>query len=348
MGKIKRRKCKFWSLLLTIILTMGTVFQMTLFADGKKYQVDSTVAGEHPPKVLGEDGGKYDAVMPGDNIKLRPHAGEYPLTPYEVAYYDTDNTVLYSDSDARSNTEENGEWYYEFTVKNYPEDGVLDEGYFKEWNVINVSYSGGSGASIAFKAVGYVKSNIYYVLDGGTNDVANPTYYCEGKSEIELNDASKRGHRFEGWYSDSGFTNKVENISTELTGDITLYAKFSAREYNIHYNLDGGENSQENPSKYIYGTGVSEFEDAVKRGYKFEGWYSDSEFTNKIETIGTDVTEAVTLYAKFTTIETEPETEPGDVGASDTGAVLMLIVAGLCAVVVSMIYTGRKYIRKRD
>ena len=69
--------------------------------------------------------------------------------------------------------------------------------------------------------------NITYVLDGGTNDKDNPSMYMAGAKAIALKDAAKAGYKFEGWYKDSAYQQKVTEIPEGSTGDITLYAKWS-------------------------------------------------------------------------------------------------------------------------
>ena len=62
--------------------------------------------------------------------------------------------------------------------------------------------------------------------------------------------------------------------------------------YNIKYNLDGGENSEFNPSTYS-GTEPVLLREPTKEFYKFVGWYSDSLYRNKathIENISKDTT----------------------------------------------------------
>ena len=66
--------------------------------------------------------------------------------------------------------------------------------------------------------------NVTYVADGGEH--SNPATYTEGTA-ITLEDASKEGYTFDGWYTDSAFENEVTEISATQTGDITLYAKFT-------------------------------------------------------------------------------------------------------------------------
>ncbi|MDR2822580.1 MAG: InlB B-repeat-containing protein [Acholeplasmatales bacterium] len=65
---------------------------------------------------------------------------------------------------------------------------------------------------------------ITYVLNGGVNDILNPTHYTF-ENHVLLKDAYKEGYLFAGWYLDVYLENaSIETI--ECIGDVTLYAKF--------------------------------------------------------------------------------------------------------------------------
>ncbi len=67
-------------------------------------------------------------------------------------------------------------------------------------------------------------------------------------------------------------------------------------EYTITYELNGGENSADNPSSYRSGETVT-LADPSYYGYSFNGWFSDAEFTQKVtEVSGGDAT----VYASWT------------------------------------------------
>ena len=141
-------------------------------------------------------------------------------------------------------------------------------------------------------------SNITYEADGGVH--TNPATYTEGE-EVALVAAAKVGYTFLGWYTDSECTNEITEISAEQTGNITLYAKFDKipQTFAITYVTDGA--THYNPASYTEGTAVV-LSDAIKAGYTFEGWYTESDFTNKITEISAMQTGDITLYAKFTEI----------------------------------------------
>ncbi len=151
-----------------------------------------------------------------------------------------------------------------------------------------------------------VKDPVYdvtYHLDGGTNSAANPEK-IDGSKEITLSNPTKTGYIFEGWYTESGFENKVEKIAAGATANVTLYAKWRERTdedpevYTITYHLDGGTNAAVNPSEYD-GTEAITLAAPSREGYVFEGWYTDSEFETAITEIAAGTTGNLNLYAKW-------------------------------------------------
>lgn len=102
---------------------------------------------------------------------------------------------------------------------------------------------------------------------------------------------------FAGWTDDSG--NTVSDVSGEPGEDIIVHASWTGRAYGITYNLDGGANSDSNPSEYTYGTGVQSFADATKDGYVFDGWSEDADGQAMVNGIPSDEHGDVTLYAVF-------------------------------------------------
>ena len=71
-----------------------------------------------------------------------------------------------------------------------------------------------------------IKYTITYNLDGGTNHASNPANYTIETATISLQNPSKTGHNFGGWYKESTFATQVTQIAKGSTGDITLYAKW--------------------------------------------------------------------------------------------------------------------------
>ena len=136
----------------------------------------------------------------------------------------------------------------------------------------NASYT--ENKSIKLYAVWQANTyNINYVLNNGTNNANNPSTYTYGKG-VTLSNATKLGYTFDGWYTDSNFTNKITSISTTQTGDVTLYAKYNTITYTITYNLDGGSlaTGVTNPANYTTETSSFTLNNPSKTGYSFKGW----------------------------------------------------------------------------
>ncbi len=70
-----------------------------------------------------------------------------------------------------------------------------------------------------------VSYSITYVLNGGTNHAANPAV-CSGAA-IALQNPSRAGYLFGGWYTDSACTAQITQIPAGAGQNYTLYAKWT-------------------------------------------------------------------------------------------------------------------------
>ena len=82
-------------------------------------------------------------------------------------------------------------------------------------------------------------SNIIYNLNGGTNNPNNPLKYLEGVT-TSLLDPTKEGYEFSGWSTDQEGKNEIIMISERTSGEVTLYANWTAVVYKIDYELGEG------------------------------------------------------------------------------------------------------------
>src|SRR5690554_1014047 len=139
--------------------------------------------------------------------------------------------------------------------------------------------------------------DIIYHLDGGINSVNNPDKYSNISNTIILEDATKTGFTFLGWYSEETFISKVTKIEQGSTNDITLYARFAAETYTLHFVTNGGSEVSDITEEYGKEISVS----TIKEGYSFVGWYKDSSLSlaSYYELGSTMPAENLTLYAKW-------------------------------------------------
>lgn len=80
------------------------------------------------------------------------------------------------------------------------------------------------------------------------------------------------GYTFAGWYMDENLTLPYD-FEIPINEEFTLYAKWKVTLYEIHYHLDGGISSRQNPKNYSYFDLDIEFLPARKKGYRFLGWF---------------------------------------------------------------------------
>lgn len=103
---------------------------------------------------------------------------------------------------------------------------------------------------------------------------------------------TKPGFTFDGWYTEETFQHKV-TFPYEVTKDQTLYAKWEANTYNVHFVLNGGTGVSDVKTNKIEKEPIP-----TKEGFTFVGWYLEEEFINKVE-FPYEVKNNVSLYAKW-------------------------------------------------
>ena len=161
---------------------------------------------------------------------------------------------------------------------------------------------------------GPTETTITFDSNGG---VGGPSPVTATKDEempsIASSLPSRTGHTLKGYYdAESGGTKYYNADGTSAKAwdkddaEYTLYAQWTAQQYNIIYNDQGnvdfsGSHEEGYPTKHTYGTATT-LKDATKTGYTFGDWYTNSACTgDPITQLGaTDYTSDITLYAKWT------------------------------------------------
>ena len=122
-----------------------------------------------------------------------------------------------------------------------------------------------TSAVITVNEITYGK--ITYELNKGVNSSINPDTYEEGE-ELVLAEPTRDNHTFKGWFTDKACTKPINKITSEMRGDIILYAKWHLEALNI-----AGEGMDDMIwSWWYYPQVISEGEDvywgyATKEGY---------------------------------------------------------------------------------
>ena len=137
------------------------------------------------------------------------------------------------------------------------------------------------------------KCTITFNSNGGSA-VKSQTVKPGGKVTKPAN-PTKTGHTFKGWYSDKECKTAF-NFNTQVKSNVTLYAKWEANKVKVTFNANGG--STVATQQVGYGSKAKAPTTPTRRGYDFEGWYSDKGLTKAYD-FKTAVKSNITLYAKW-------------------------------------------------
>ena len=133
--------------------------------------------------------------------------------------------------------------------------------------------------------------------DGSTD---MKVYYSGDYSHNRMETPVRDGYIFKGWY----YIENGQKVDTTYNiwncfSKKTNYPVWALEEYNINYELNGGQNSSSNPDKYTYNVGVDSFENPTKDWNTFDGWYLDADFNTPISSISATEKGDITIYAKW-------------------------------------------------
>ena len=127
--------------------------------------------------------------------------------------------------------------------------------------------------------------------------------YKAGTGNYTLQNPTRIGYNFEGWFLDSDYTSPVNQIPTDLRQDLNLHTKWSIVDYAVSYEMNGGTSSGSNPTTYTVAD-TTTLSNPTRTGYVFEGWYANSTFSgNAVTQIAAGSIGAVTLYAKWSIVD---------------------------------------------
>ena len=103
------------------------------------------------------------------------------------------------------------------------------------------------------------------------------------------------GFTFDGWYADKAHETKFD-FNTPITGDTKVYAKWTAKDYEVSFITEHGKTpaSQNVP----YNKTATNPGELTAEGYTFGGWYADEAHKTKFD-FSTPITGDTKVYAKW-------------------------------------------------
>lgn len=207
--------------------------------------------------------------------------------------------------------------YGETLINYYTNGGVLDEEdtLELEHGIYYKSYQAGyefinyeityykmeeNNLTINLSAI-YERNNyqINYILNGGENNINNPTSFTVENDDIIIAPPERYGHTFLGWRINNSEEIKLEYIiqTKILLTDITLEAIWETIQCKITFDVNGGSLT----SSSVILVGFNQeilLPTPKKKGYTFEGWESNSELLKGV--VKWDIMRDTTLKARWT------------------------------------------------
>jgi uncharacterized repeat protein (TIGR02543 family) len=162
---------------------------------------------------------------------------------------------------------------YRTTTVSIPNDHTL----YAQWKINNYT--------VAFNA------------DGGSPSPDNQIVQYGGYVN-QVGDPTKTGYTFAGWYAPQGQIAWDFNTDT-ISGDTTLTAHWTAIDYTVTFDADGGSPTPDNQT-VAFGTKVTDPGNPTKAGYTFKGWFApraQTAWNFNTDTISGDLT--LTALWKF-------------------------------------------------
>jgi uncharacterized repeat protein (TIGR02543 family) len=110
---------------------------------------------------------------------------------------------------------------------------------------------------------------------------------------------TKSGYAFDGWYTSD---DQAYNFATPVTGNITLYAKWTQSVYTVTFISNDSTVATQtvDPTSDEWSAKrASIVKLPIWTGYQFDGWYTDTTWSTKYD-FTQEVSSSLTLYAKWT------------------------------------------------
>ena len=152
-------------------------------------------------------------------------------------------------------------------------DSEVEEGL-----VIRTSPEGGMNVPKGSTIVVYISKGpqpvkVTFDYGDGSRSTTETKYY--EKPYGSLPTPTRNGYTFSGWYLSRAYTREITSSDTvNNSEDHTLYARWTAGEYTVSFNSNGG--SAVSPIGVTYGKKYGNLPLSTKPGYTFDGWYTDS------------------------------------------------------------------------
>jgi uncharacterized repeat protein (TIGR02543 family) len=146
-----------------------------------------------------------------------------------------------------------------------------------------------------------IQYTVTFNADGG-NPAAQTKTVDSGSSVSNMPEPARTGYTFGGWYTAVNGGGTQFTGTTTVSGNITVYAKWTAQTYTVTFKSNYGANATLYTKMVtVPATTITDFPANPSRtGYTFGGWNTQAGGGGSNFTVSTRVTGNITVYAKWT------------------------------------------------
>ncbi len=203
----------------------------------------------------------------------------------------------------KTNVPRNSGYYYRVVEFGGVDAGTTGGGFHSNGNLISTGDAATLITSASFPTINFATSGVYtsaieiytdgpvvqkrvtftygagnyytvsFNMQGHGSDIDNQVI-LSGSYADEPDAPSETGYTFGGWYKEAACTNAWNFASDAVTSDKTLFAKWTANQYTITFDKEGGSGGSDNVTVY-YDATLGAFATAPTRtGYTFAGYWT--------------------------------------------------------------------------
>lgn len=143
------------------------------------------------------------------------------------------------------------------------------------------------------------KVKITWSANGGKIGTAKTktVSYTKGKKIGKLKTTTRTGYTLKGWYTKTSGGTRI-TASTKATKKATFYAQWTAKQYTLTFDVNGGSMSSKS-KKVAYNKAYGALPTPTRSGYIFQGWCTAKSGGKKVSKTTKMAAKNVTVYAQW-------------------------------------------------
>ena len=274
--------------------TKYTVIHELMNVDGRTYAPKAEIEGYGTTDTnVTPDTNTYEHFKAPEKqtVKIKGDGSTTVTYKYKRDKYN----ITFTDAEYIDGNPVSGEYYYEAEIQLKAKEKAGHT--FEKWS------NGETSENITYKVTGEASIGPVYKINeytvsfdtkGGTEVASIKRNYNTAIGTLP--ETTKANQVFVGWFTDETYAEQV-TPTTKVIDTVTYVAKWRDLEnYTIEFDSQGG--TEFSPINVIEGNTVGELPAPTKDNYKFRGWYTDKNYTTKIEST-TKPTASTTYFAKW-------------------------------------------------